>query len=515
MRLRLVACSILFALLPSGCRKPEAAPERPLRVVLGTELKTLDPQVAFDDVSGAVLENIFEGLVRFDKDLRVTAGLAARWVNPDETTWRFYLDPDARFSDGAALHASDVKFSIERLRSLSASELAGFAHHVVEAKVVDDLTIDLRTDTPIAILNSLAFIPIMSEAHVRAAGDKVGESPLGTGPYRLLRWVRGRSIELEVNEHYRPQPPIRRVEFVVAHGEKALGEAVVRQRPDLTLFADRTRIADLRHQLPRGLRVREAEGLGVFYVLFNVRPAVAGSSTPNPLRDPRVRRALAQATDLSEIIRDAIHGSGRAVGQLVAPQVFGFDPTLEPISFDLASARATLAEAGQKPFEIAFLAERGQPHSVEEALARQWKALGVRVSLREVTAAEMTADLDRGAFDAALQGFSCTSGDASEILGFALHSADPKRGFGVGNKGAFRHPEVDRIAEENLQVFNPRQRLNMLQRALKIVSEELPVLPLYAGTDVYIVSDALEWDPPVTGLVRAADMSLSPASSAP
>jgi peptide/nickel transport system substrate-binding protein len=511
MRLRLAVSSAVLALLLCGCHQPpQAAPERPLRVVLGTELKTLDPQVAFDDVSGAVLENIFQGLVRFDKDLRVTAGLAVRWINPDETTWRFFLDPEARFSDGSALRASDVKFSIERLRGLSTSELTGFAHHVVEAKVVDDLTIDLRTDMPIAILNSLAFIPIMSEAHVRAAGDKVGESPFGTGPYRLVRWDRGRSILLEANEHYHPAPPIRRVEFIVAHGERALREAVARERPDLTLFADRTLIADLRREMPPGLHVVEAEGLGVFYVLFNLRSTVTDSGVPNPLRDVRVRRALAQATDVSEIIRDAINGSGRPVGPLVAPQVFGFDPTLAPITFDLAAARASLAEAGQKAFDLSLLTEKGQPHAVEETLVKQWGKLGVRASLREVTAAESSRAQDRGSFDAVLQGFSCTSGDTSEILGFALHSVDPKHGFGIGNKGAFRHPEVDQIAEENLRVFSPRQRLNMLQRALQIVSEELPLLPLYAGNDVYIVSDDLRWDPPVTGLVRASEMSLAP-----
>ncbi|MFI5183572.1 MAG: ABC transporter substrate-binding protein [Vicinamibacteria bacterium] len=511
MRPRVVVLSLALALVPFGCGKaPDDRSSRPLRVVLGTELKTLDPQVAFDDVSGAVLENIFEGLVKFDKDLRVTAGLALRWINPDETTWRFFLDPAARFPDGSSLHASDVKFSIERLRGLSTSELTGFAHHVVDAKVVDDLTIDLKTDTPIAILNSLAFIPIMNEAHVRAAGDKVGESPFGTGPYRLERWERGKSIVLGANERHHPAPSIRQVEFIVAHGDKALQSAVVREKPDLTLFADRGRLVEMRRDLPQGLRIVEAEGLGVFYVLFNLRPTLVDSHLPNPLRDVRVRRALAQATDISEIIRDAIAGSGRPVGPLVAPQVFGFDPTLEPMRFDLAAARASLAEAGQKPFDLFISVERGLPHAVEEALAKQWRALGIRVSLRELRAAELTADLDRGAFDVAIQGFACTSGDTSEILGFALHSVDPARGYGMGNKGAFRHPEVDAIAEDNVRIFDPKKRLDMLQRSLKIVSEELPLLPLFAGNDIYIVSDQLRWSPPVTGLVRVSEMSLAP-----
>jgi peptide/nickel transport system substrate-binding protein len=509
MRLPPVLLSIALAIVPLSCSRPPDPASRPLRVVLGNELKTLDPQVAFDDVSGAVLENIFEGLVKFDKDLRVTAGLALRWINPDETTWRFFLDPDARFPDGSSLHASDVKFSIERLKGLASSELTGFAHHVVAATVVDDLTIDLKTDTPIAILNSLAFIPIMSEVHVRAVGDKVGESPFGTGPYRLESWTRGKSIVLAANERHHPVPPIRHVEFVVAHGDQALRDAIVREKPDLTLFADRGRLVEMRRDLPHGLRIIEAEGLGVFSALFNLRPTLFGSGAPNPLRDVRVRRALAEATDISAIIRDAIAGSGRPVGPIVAPQVFGFDPTLKPIPFDLAAARASLAEAGQKPFDLSITVERGLPHTVEEALARQWKALGIRTSLRELRASEMTAALDHGDFEVYIQGFACTSGDTSEILGFDLHSVDPAHGFGMGNKGAFHHPEVDAIAEENLRIFDPKKRLDMLQRSLKIVSEELPLLPLFAGNDIYVVSDDLRWAPPVTGLVRVSEMSLA------
>jgi peptide/nickel transport system substrate-binding protein len=515
MRATTAGVLVLLAVAPLACRKASPSPPtpRPLRVLLGAELNTLDPQVAFDDVSGAVLENIFEGLVRFDRDLLVTTALALRWVNPDETTWRFYLDPEARFADGSPVRASDVKFSIERLRSLTGSELAGFAQHVVAANAVDDLTIDLHTDTPIAILNSLAFIPILSERHVRAAGDRVGESPLGTGPYRLVRWDKGKAILLEANEKHRPLPAIRQVEFVVAGDQSALLEGILRTTPDLTLFVNRGRVQELREHLPRGLRILEAEGVGVFFATFNVRPNGRSGTGSNPLANPPVRRALALGTDRNEIVRGAIAGTGQPASQLVGRRVLGFDPGITAPPYDPAGARALLSGLVPHAFSLEIVAEQGTPHAVENMLARQWSALGLHAGVRELPRAELPRALSAGAFDVAVQGFGCTSADASEILGFTLHGPAPAQGFGAGNVGGYRNPEVDRIVEENLGVFDPRKRLALLQRVLRIASEDVPFLPLFAANDVYVVSEDLVWEPPVNGLVRVSEMSLAGSAS--
>jgi len=146
-------------------------------------------------------------------------------------------------------------------------------------------------------------------------------------------------------------------------------------------------------------------------------------------------------------------------------------------------------------------------------LARQWSALGLHAGVRELPRAELPRALSAGAFDVAVQGFGCTSADASEILGFTLHGPAPAQGFGAGNVGGYRNPEVDRIVEENLGVFDPRKRLALLQRVLRIASEDVPFLPLFAANDVYVVSEDLVWEPPVNGLVRVSEMSLAGSAS--
>jgi peptide/nickel transport system substrate-binding protein len=465
---------------------------------MNADIQTLDPHVAFDNVSSIILDDLYEGLVAFDDSFRLRAGLAERWINPDDRTWRFLLRPDARFSDGSPLRASDVKFSIERLRSLAGtSDVSGFARHVVAVEAVDEHTVDVHTDAPIAILNSLALILIVSEAHVRTVGDRIAERPLGSGPYRLVRWERGRLIRLEANPYYRPQPPIARVEYLLRPGP-AVAEEILTAQPDLAFFLRRASIPEIERRKPKGLKlVHGGEGLAVWYLVFNLRPQLPGQTRPNPLADIRVRRALALATDRDGLIREGLLGFGRPASQLVVPQVVGFNPAIQAPPFDPAAGRELLARSGQGHLELTLDIPDSGSQVSPGVLARQFQKIGARVSLRERTAAAHQRALQDGQFMLALQGYGCTSADASEVLLFGAHRREPAKGLGMGNYGGYANPEVDRIAESNLGVFDPRKRLELLQRALELTARDLALLPLYAAEEVYLVSDAIEWTPPL------------------
>jgi peptide/nickel transport system substrate-binding protein len=461
-----------------------------------------------DDVSSVVLGNAYQSLVRFDRSLRLSSGLALRWINPDDHTWRFFLDPQARFADGSPVRAADVKYSLERIRSLAGSELSGFARHVVRTQVVDELTIDLQTDTPISILNSLTFIRI-----VRASGTKAGQhvQPEGSGPYRVVKWDRHKLILLERNEHYRPRAVIPQVEILLAENDEAALALLSKQRPDLFVFLRptlRDRVA--REKAPEH-RLVSVDGLGVFYVMFNVRPEDPDGKGRNPLADKRVRRALALATDASEVVREGIEGGGHVATQPVVPPVFGFDPSITPAAYDPAAARRLLAAAGHPALEIPLLVLKTRLHAVEDVLVRQWARAGIRASLEVLDPEPFQEALEAGRFTAAVQGYACGSADTSELLGFRLHTPDLKGGYGAGNYGAFSNPEIDAITDENLKVSEPRRRLEMLQRALRLASEELPLLPLFVADDLYVVSSNLRWDPPVNGAVDVLEMSFAAA----
>ncbi len=509
------AVSLLFLVLlawscRSGVQPGSGAPaeDTTLRVLLGVEPTSLDPQLHFDDVSSMVLDNVFDTLVRFDSSLRLTSGLAERWINPDDRTWRFFLDSAARFHDGSPVTAHDVKFSLDRVRSLPGSEITGFARHIVETRVVDDHTIDMATDTPMAILNSLGFIPVMSRRQVAEAGAQVGERPLGSGPYRFVSWEKGRRIVLEASPHHGQPVPVRRAEFLIAPNDAAVLAAVAEQQVDLAVLLRWSLRDELERRKRPGQRVVSAPGLGVYYLALNVRPEVPGRRGRNPLADTRVRRALSLAVDRAELAREGVRGAGHPAPQLVVPPVFGYDPSLTGDPHDPEAARRLLAESGHKALAVNLLARSERDHTVEELLLRQWSRAGIGGSLVRVKNEEFEPALAAGRFEASIQGFACTSGDASELLLFALRSRT-NHGDGSGNIGAFSHSRLDQLSDENPKVFDPKRRLEMLQQALRLAAEERPLIPLFVSDDLYLVSDRIRWEPPVNGAVRVSQVSFA------
>jgi peptide/nickel transport system substrate-binding protein len=501
MTVRRGLAALVAALLAAGCaRAPREDRARPLRVLARGEFTSLDPHASFDDTSAFVLGNLFEGLVRFDAQLRLRPALARSWINPDDRTWRFYLDGGARFADGAALRGADVKFSIERLRSLAGSQLTGFVRQVTRVVVVDDTTVDVHTAAPVAVLNSLALVPIVSERHARAVGGRMGREPLGTGPYRLVAWEPGRSVVLEANPHRRPAPAFARVEVRLREADRFL-EEMRGDPPDLALFFPRSRLAELAQDVPEDMDVRRAEGLAVYYLTFNLRARLPGRSASNPLRDHRLRRALSSALDRSALARGPWQGLAVPASQLVTPPVFGFDPAVPPVAQDAAAARRLLTEAGHPVLSVALLAA-AESHPLEDAIAEQWRAAGVEARLDERPSAAVQEALAAGDFQVGVEGYGCTSGDASELLTYMLHTRDDGAGLGPGNTAAYGNPEVDRLADLNLRILEARERLPLLRRALRLADADLAYAPLVAAQDVYVVSRRLRFTPPVHGEVR-------------
>ena len=119
----------------------------------------------------------------------------------------------------------------------------------------------------------------------------------------------------------------------------------------------------------------------------------------------------------------------------------------------------------------------------------------------------MNRALNSGNFAMTLGGYVCTSGDASELLSFGLHTRTDRGSYGKGNYAHYSNVEVDKLIQENLRVLDPRMRLEMIQKVMKIVNSELPYLPLLIYDDVYIVSKRIRWAPPVSGEIKIRNIT--------
>src|SRR3989344_5745585 len=148
---------------------------------------TLDPHKEFAEKNHILLQQIYEGLVRFDAEGRIEPALAVSWTRIDALRMRFKLREGVRFHNGDPFTANSVRFTVERyLDPKTGFPALGFISSLDRAEVVDELTVDLITHYPDGLLlNRLAgFILIVPEEHVRKAGDTaLNDAPVGTGPF--------------------------------------------------------------------------------------------------------------------------------------------------------------------------------------------------------------------------------------------------------------------------------------------------------------------------------------------
>ena len=496
---RRAASALVLAACVAACGRaappPREGPRRieRLRVAALGSPATLDPHRQDDVVSASALSNVYEGLTAFDAEMTVHPALAERWESVDDLVWRFRLREGVRFHDGRPLEAADVVASLERARRLPGSQAAPYLVSVASVSSSGPGLVEVRTRWPCAILlKKLAHVAVLP----RDAPAEV-TAPVGTGRYRWLGPAAGaEGVELEAFDGHREgPPPARRVSLLAVADNARRRDMLLSGEVDVALQVAPPDVAAL--EASRACRVLRRTTLSVSYLaLRNDRP---------PFSDRRVRRALSLALDRQAWVEASRLGLGEVRGQLVDPHVVGFDPTLPPPRRDLAAARRLLAEAGHAAgLEVDLEARQGL---AVQGLAEQAAEAGIRVRPVGRPWPELMARLSAGRVTMYYGGFLCPTGDASDLLDSALHTPDPARAYGGTNFFGCSSPELDRLVERANASFDPRERLALLQRAMRVVSEEVPLVPLHTPVNAYALRAGLDWRPRLDGFFRAAEVA--------
>ena len=211
MKKKLLAVIFLltFALLLGGTKaiKSETSSETKLKDTLviaqKAEIKTLDPQKSTDSVSNKIIQLMFDTLITMDKDLNLLPGLAENWESVDPLNTVFHLKKNVKFHNGDIMTAEDVKFSLDRARSLP--QCAYNFTPIKEVTVIDENTIKITTDTPFgSLLNQLSITnsSIINKKLVEASEDVFLTNPVGTGQFKFKSWDIGNRLTMERFDDY-------------------------------------------------------------------------------------------------------------------------------------------------------------------------------------------------------------------------------------------------------------------------------------------------------------------------
>jgi len=492
MLLTLAAQAGALSALLVGMAGPAAAQEE-LRIATSYKLMTLDPQYANLNENNSLLSQIYERLIYQDEHLALTPGLAVSWRAPSDTQWEFKLRPGVRFHDGSPFTADDVIYSIDRIRNFLKPPGEGFREYLSGIKSVsapDPLTVIIDTEGNVPDL-PLSFSSIFV-MHRPAQGFQSTEElnggavPIGTGPYRFDSWSSGETLKLIRNDGYWGRMPTwPAVLFRIIESPAARVAALTTGDVDL---ADSIPARDVQSLKQRGVKVESIGAARVNFLQFDVASDTApgittksGEVIGNPFKDPRVRRALAMATDRSVLVDKILSGYGTPAAQFFPNGLPGTSRTLNPETPDYETAKALVASAGYPDgFRVVLAGPVGRyPGDGEslQAVAQSWARIGV--SVEPVAAPFSVFNTKRAAGDYGIWYGGCSGEAVDVILDALLASPDPKRGLGALNFGHYRNAAFDTMLAKAESLQDGLERDAALATATEFVMADQPIIPLY------------------------------------
>lgn len=372
--LLLTSCSVANS-APTG----DGATADTVRIVLQQEPPTLEACEANLTSTGVVVRsNITEPLVERNPSTgELDPLLATEWTATGDTEWTFTLREGVTFQDGTPFDAEAAAFAIDRaVNSDLGCGVEGyvFGDADLEIEAVDATTLTVTTATPDPILPlKLSFVEIVPPSTDTAA--KVRE-PIGTGPYKIKKWDAGTKLTLERNDDYWGDAP-------------AYATAEYQWRSEGTVRA--AMITSGEADIAMGLGPDDGAGdLGLDYP-NNETVGLRLTAEIAPLNDVRVRQAINFAIDKQGITDSLYAGAHTVAAQLVPEGVVGHNPALKPWEFDLAKAKALVAEAKADGVpvdeKITIVARNAQFPKVSETsqvLQEQLTQAGLNVELKMV-----------------------------------------------------------------------------------------------------------------------------------
>jgi peptide/nickel transport system substrate-binding protein len=524
--LRSLAGLVGGCLLLAGCSRPEAPTSETITTIspdqkpvigdwvvqqIPVDPDTLNPLTG-EDAYGDMIRtnNIFEGMITMDNyTLKLKPMLAQTWeVSPDQLTYTFHLRHDVKWQDGVPFTAEDVKYTYDTVQDpkVDAAQLRVYFDNIKSCDVLDPYTIRFTaTERYFKTLEELGGLPIIPK-HILEKDDPdfnksaFGRNPVGTGPYKFVRWDTGSQIVLERNPSYwgaQNHYPSRLVFRVIQEPYIA---AQLLKKGEIDVVND---VAPL--QWERELaHSRSASRLKELVYPF---PAYSyfGFNLRNPMfADVHVRHAIDLLMPRAEILKQIYLNkyATEATGYIL-PGTPDDNPSIMPTPYDPKLAIQLLAEAGWKndhgdgvlykhgvPFRFTLvypvaneLAQK-QAELIQESL----RGAGIDLQLSGLEFAQLIANLDDWNFDSAMLSWTLVPDDDPYQLWHSSQATVKKSSNFIG----FADPAADKLIEAGRLEYDSDKRAQIYQKLEGIIHDDYPVCFLFNPHFILAVSNRFQ-----------------------
>ena len=491
------------------------------------DIATLDPQVGYDWQNWPAIKMVFEALLDYKPgtttlEPRIAAAMPA--ITDGGKTYTFKIRPDVKFTNGRALEASDVKYTLERVLDpktkspgagffvdIAGSEVwsTGKAKELTGVKVVDKSTVRITLSQPnAAFLNVLAmnFAFIVPKEEVAKAGEDWGRKPVGSGPFKLQAWTSGQELVFVKNPDYfnKAMPKLDKVTIKVGQDPSVAFLAL--QRGEVDLLGDGIPPAQfLTAQADPQLKalISSTALANTTYIAINTQL--------KPFTDVRVRQALNHAIDKKKVLK-LINGRGLVATQVLPPNMPGFDASYKGYEYSPEKARALLKAAGlASGFSTVLYTNSTDPNPrISQSIQQDLAAVGIKAEIKsqasstviEAAGTPKTAALVWSGGMAWTQDYP----DPSDFYWPILSCRSAVQG---GWNWPFTCDKaLDAMASKADQMVKPEQRearLNEYRKLYKRIMDTAPWVPMFNEVRYTIRSERLIGQPgdlidPIHGL---------------
>lgn len=520
---------ILIALLSAGCTRQDQTPAPTPQTTpavsdttpvqgdwiiqrMDSDADSLNP-LTLESANAQVISAMMnEGMLQMNNyTLKLEPCLAESWeISPDQLTYTFHLRHDVRWHDGQPFTADDVKFTYDKLMdpTVDAAPIRSYFTNIKSCEVLDPYTVRfVATARYFKTLEVLGTYIVVLPKHVFATGDPdfnknaFGRHPIGTGPYKFVRWDTGSQIVVERNDDYwdtaHPRYPKRIVYQIL---EEPYVAAQLLKKGEIDVFDHVDPIQWERELKPSRSMQHLKELVYPFpsysYLGFNLRLPI--------FSDIRVRHAIDLLIPRDEILAKVyLNQYANETSGYDPPSTPSYNHDVPPTPYDPVMAAQLLDQAGWKndhgdgllykdgkPLSFTVSYGSGNPivQKMAELIQESLQRAGIDLKLERLTFAQLISQLDDWKFDACMLSWALDiNEDPSQI--WASSEADIKKS---SNAIGYKNPEADKLMDAAKLEYDDDKRTAIYRQLHRLIHDDYPVCFLFNPHVILIVSDRFQ-----------------------
>jgi peptide/nickel transport system substrate-binding protein len=475
-----------------------------LHLSISASPSRLNPLLATDSASGEISGWVFNGLFKYDKNAKIVPDLAENYRFIDPTHLEIKLKKNVFWHDGAPLKADDVVFTYELATSPKIfTPYADEFRYVKEVKKIDDHTILVTYKKPYFKALQTWMLGIVPKHILEKEEDVMTSSfnrrPIGTGPYKLVKFDVSGDIVLEANERYfEHRPFIDKLHYHFLPDPSTQFLMLKSYKLDVGGLTPLQYERQIDDDFKKHYKIFELPSHGYTYLGFNLKLA--------KFKDIRVRQAIDMAIDKKELVDILFFSHAQICTGPFMPGSFAFNPDVKPTSYDPKKAKALLAAAGYNEkhpleFEIATNSNNSLRMYAAQIIQHQLAKIGVKVKIKamEWQAFLNTVVMPRR-FETVLLGWGLgLTPDAYSIW----HSDGQKKG-GFNFVG-YSNPEVDKLIKEAETTIEQEKLARLYKKIFALIAKDRPYVFLYIPNSITAVNSAIKnVEPSIVGIMHNA-----------